>query len=98
MSVSLAYPSPRVGEQLHPRGILAPVGGVPAHRLGAESALGVRHQDRHAAGRRSKRRHAEGGTVRIQWILLRDLMVVIDEPRGNEAGGGAFLRGVCALE
>src|SRR5688572_20541385 len=48
-SVMSAQPRARVAEHAQPRRIFAPLARVPRHLDGAEHALGVRHQDRHAA-------------------------------------------------
>src|SRR5687768_2681766 len=78
-------PGAGVVEEFHPRALFGggPLVGVPAERDGAMHALGVWHQDRNAASRRRERGHAEGRAVRIERVVLGDLMAVVDVAGGD---------------
>ena len=54
-------------------------------------AFGMRHHDCDAAGRGRQSRHAEGGAVGVKRILLSDLVFVVHESCGDQAGVAAAL-------
>ena len=67
----LPHPDPRVAEHPHPAAVLAPVFGMPGILHGAEDALRVRHQDRHAAVGRREPGDPGGRAVRVRRVRRR---------------------------
>jgi len=89
-----ADPVAGVAEEFHPRGIVAPFFGCPAHARAAEDALGMRHHNRHATIGRGERCDAVRRAVGVERIGVGYAVVIIHEARAHESGIAAGLCGI----